>query len=39
MPKAFILTDAEHSVYAELRGIRLEQERIPYGWVVNALSR
>ena len=32
------LTSAERSVYEGLKGARLEQERIPYGWVMKALA-
>ena len=32
------LTPAERAVYEALRGARLEQERIPYGWVMKALA-
>lgn len=32
------LTAAERAVYDELRGVRLEQERIPFGWVERALA-
>jgi hypothetical protein len=31
------LTADERTVYEELHGVRLEQERIPYGWLVKAL--
>lgn len=33
------LTEEEHRVYQMLMGMRLEQERIPYGWVWRALSQ
>ena len=33
------LTESERAVYEELQGARLEQERIPYGWLLDALSR
>jgi hypothetical protein len=32
------MTEAEQNVYEELRGMQLEQERLPYGWIANALS-
>ncbi len=32
------LTESERAVYDGLDGMRLEQERIPYGWVMEALS-
>jgi len=31
------LTADEQEVYRELQGVRLEQERIPYGWLVRSL--
>jgi hypothetical protein len=31
------LTADERIVYEELHGVRLEQERISYGWLVKAL--
>lgn len=31
------LTASERAVYDALQGLRLEQERIPYGWLLNAL--
>jgi hypothetical protein len=32
------LTDSERAALNILQGMRLEQERIPYGWVIRALS-
>ena len=33
------LTESERAVYESLRGVRLEQERIRYGWLLDALTR
>jgi hypothetical protein len=33
------LTESERAVYEGLQGVRLEQERIRYGWLLDALTR
>jgi hypothetical protein len=33
------LTESERVVYEGLQGVRLEQERIRYGWLLDALAR